>query len=145
MGGDGKKAAKSDKNDKNDEDIGTPSSSREKRGQGEAKKLCGRCNKECTLQSEGLPCALCRQWFHIKCMDNATSKHLEMGDMIYHLFGTGRFLCNTCMKVAPRLNGDLMTIRAKVEEMEQREATAAAERAAMNDRSATSPTCAHAG
>ena len=54
-----------------------------------------------------------------------------MGDMINHLFGTGRFLCNTCMKVAPRLNGDLLTIRQKVEELEQREATAVAERAAM--------------
>ena len=93
--------------------------------------MCGRCSKECALQSEGLVCALCRQWIHIKCMENATPEHVEMGDMINHLFGTGRFLCNTCVKVAPRLNGDLLTIRAKVESMEQKAAIADAERAAM--------------
>ena len=83
------------------------------------KNPCGKCNDECKA-ANGLPCAFCETWFHVKCVEGMTPEFLDCCDKVNRLYGGSAFLCVVCRKLVVKMNKSFKDMEKRLDAMEQR-------------------------
>ena len=77
------------------------------------KNPCGRCEDECNA-ANGLVCGFCEQWFHLKCVIGMSPEYTDNCDKYVKLFASAALLCQTCRKIASKINKSTRELEIKM-------------------------------